>query len=75
MRYRVIKYTDVYGNTVFYPQYKKMLLWHYFDDRFYDAIRDQWVEKSRTHFASAVEAFTFIDKKPLQNLVVKREKI
>lgn len=73
MKYRVIKRTDVYGNTVFYPQYKKMLLWQYFDDVVYDAVRDQWFEMSRAHFASAVDAFAFIDKKPLQNLVVKRE--
>lgn len=44
-----------------------------FDNSFYDAIRDRRFEKGRTHFASVVDAFAFIDKKPLQNLVVKRE--
>lgn len=68
--------TDIDGIMWYYPQYKKWFLWRFFWRRAapVELARMGDFDK-RTKFFKVDDAFDFTDKKPLQNLVVKREEI
>lgn len=74
MKYRVIKDMDAEGQTWFFPQYKKLFRWRFFIRRSAPIELAKMGDfDKRTKFFKVEDAFAFIDKKPLQNLVVKRE--
>lgn len=74
MKYRVIKDMDAEGMTWFFPQYKKWFRWRFFIRRAAPIELAKMGDfDKRTKFIDAKDAFAFIDEKPLQNLVVKRE--
>ena len=76
MKYRVIMDTNTDGVTWYYPKYKKWLRWRFFWRRAAPVELAKMGDFDKmAKFFNVDDAFAFIDKKPLQNLVVKREEI
>lgn len=73
MKYRVIRRTEANGKTWYYPQYKEWLRWRYFYKYIIAFGEIAGVSNNPLKAERAEDAFAFIDKRPLQNLVVKRE--
>lgn len=74
MRYRVIKRTEADGRTWYYPQYKRWFRWRYFYKDFIAYGEIIGVSNKPLSSERAEDAFAFLDKKPLQNIIVKEKK-
>lgn len=74
MKYRVIKRTEVDGQTWYYPQYKRLFRWRMFKYERDSTGFELYTIRDVRKFNDIESAFRFIDNKPCTDIVVDRYK-